>query len=325
MDVLIYGKSSDNALGKMCARGLENLSHNVHYFTPELTTIPFLGAINVEEIRSAFYETVLAESPDVVLVIKGYELGPSIISKIRSETDAVVINWNPDNPYQVRSTPKKAKKYLKSVQEYHIVFTWGEFLVKKLGSIEAADVRYLPFAHDPTIHRPVDSKPNYDCEVIFLGHYSKKRERILSSLTDFDLQIWGNMWKYKCRSWKLRKHHKGDAIGGQEYSRAMSSADIVINVVADHNSPAHNMRTFEVPPTGTLMVTTRTDGQRKLFSEGTETVMYDDGDELRQKVSYYLKNESEREQIEEQSKETVQEHTYQNRMKTVIQSAKEYC
>lgn len=318
MDVLIYGRPSSTALGRMCLRGLESLGHDVEYFERDGISLPVIGEINTGSIVSKFVRSVTTRDPDLVLVIKGYDIHREAVETM-SDDDTVVVNWNPDNPYQVRSTRKRAETYLDAVDAYDHMFTWGDFLGPKLRDAGASRVSSLPFGYDPKIHRPEEPDERYECPVAFFGHYSKKRERFLSPLTDHGLQIWGNGWRRNCFDRSLRATHRGAALDPPDYSRGMAAADIVVNVVADHNLPAHNMRTFEIPATGSLMLTTHSTGQAEYFPDDRGCVMYETPDELSTLVAEYLDNPSERRRIGSQARELVEGHAYEDRMARLVE------
>lgn len=318
MHVMVYGSPSSTALGRMCARGFRQLGHEVRYFGRDPISLPVVGDLNMASVVSNFREEAVAADPDLILVVKGYDLPHDAVESIADRTDAVVVNWNPDNPYQVRSTPKRAETYLDALDAYDRVFTWGEFLVPQLRRDGATAVSYLPFGFDPEIHRVTDPRQKYDCTVAFLGHHSPKRERYLSALTEFDLLVYGNGWRHHCFDRDLRAAHRGPALGATEYARAMASADIVLNIVADHNIPAHNMRTFEVPATESFMLTTRTDGQRQYFPDGEACVMYESPSDLRDAVEAYEDRPERRAEIESRGSALVEDHTYTDRMRRLL-------
>lgn len=324
MQVLIYGAGAETAMGRMCARGLGSLGHEVRYVERKPRTLPLIGPINLDETHYRFEATATKLDVDAVLVMKGYDLSQERLERIRRATDSVLCNWNPDNPYKIRSEERIATDYLDTLPAYDIVFTWGEFLLDRLREDGGDDVRHLPFAHDPQFHRPVEPRNEYDCEVAFLGHYSPKRERHLSPLTDLDFQLRGNMWQWKCLDWSLRRCHRGAALGHLSYTRAMASADIVVNVVADHNLPEHNMRTFEAPASGSLMATTRSEGQQRYLPDQDACLMYDDPAELRDIITQYLDDAEEREAIAASGRERVKEHTYERRMDQLVDAVREY-
>lgn len=318
--VLVYGAASDTALGRMCARGLRSIGHDVTYFGRDFQTVPLLGwKTNVDEVHQKFIKYAVEYQPTLILIIKGYTLSRSVLSRVKNETNAKVVNWNPDNPFQIRSQEQRAEQYLNTISEYDIVFTWGEFLQDKLIEEGARRTEFLPFGWDPTVHGPADSKPEFEFDIAFFGIWSKKRERILRPLSDLDLHLRGNYWKIRCWDRSLRNCYRGGKFGADEYSSAMASAKIVVNIVADHNIPDHNMRTFEAPSTGSVLATTRTEGQKRFFDEETEVLMYDNGEELREKIEWLLDNDQKREEMARRGQSAVEGHTYTDRMKRLLE------
>jgi spore maturation protein CgeB len=318
MKVLVFGSPSEMALGRMCARGFKSLSHEVEYVVSDYRTFPLVGTLNADNVHSRLINDVRRFDPDFMFIIKGYNLSRETVNRIQKAADVVVANWNPDNQFQVRSEASEASTYLDALPAYDIVFTWGQFLLDPLKDRGARRTAYLPFGWDPELHSPTESVDRYECDVVFLGIWSTKRQQVLSGLLDFNLDIWGNYWKTRCWNIPLRRCRRGSKLSGEEYAKAMSSAKIVVNVLADHNVPSHNMRTFEAPATESVMATTRTDGQKEFFSDEQDVIMYDDKEELRQKVAYYLDNEREREEIANSGRKAISNHTYTDRMRSVI-------
>lgn len=324
MRVLIYGQDNPWALGRLCAHGLEAAGHDVTYVDSSgkwHDRVPVVGPGKRRLER--LVETASRADPDAVLVVRGYDLNPETVEELWAAADAPVTNWNPDNPFMARyrREERKARTYVDALPAYDIVFTWGEFLINRLYEKGANDARYLPFAHDPRLHRPADPKLEFECDVIFLGHYSKKRHRILSSLTDFDLKIYGDKWGRKSLLDRdLRECVEGGPVTGPDYSRAMCSAKMVVNVTADHAGSGANMRTFEIPATGRLMVTNRTSGQRRFFEDGEAAAMYEGADDIPVTVARYLENDVERERIATNGRDIAGDHTYAARMETFVET-----
>jgi hypothetical protein len=81
-----------------------------------------------------------------------------------------------------------------------------------------------------------------------------------------------------------------------------------------------NYRTFETTGCGTFLLTNYTPGLEKLFDIGKEIVVYNDLNDLDNKVKYYLENEEEREKIAKSGYErSKKDHTYFERSKKLIQ------
>ena len=80
-----------------------------------------------------------------------------------------------------------------------------------------------------------------------------------------------------------------------------------------------NYRTFETTGCGTFLLTNYTPGLEKLFDIGKEIVVYNDLNDLDNKVRYYLENEEEREKIAKAGYErSKKDHTYYERAKILV-------
>jgi spore maturation protein CgeB len=310
----------------MSAHALEEMGHDVHFFDRAGSLLDSVPIISPKKRRMERLQRRVAEiDPDLVFIVKGYELDRTLVESLRERSDAVIANWNPDNPFMFRSEKHRADNYLDALQAYDLVFIWGDFLFNRLRKEGASDVRFLPFASDPRIHHPAESDSEYEAEVVFLGHWSEKRQRMVEAITDIDLAVYGDKWWQKnLLNADVRGRIEGDPVRGEAYSVAMSSADLVLNVVGDHAGPEHNMRTFEIPAAKRPMLTNRTEGQERFFTDGEEAIMYDDPEHLAELVEYYLDADKERERIAERGHEVARNHTYTDRMETVLDASRKY-
>ncbi len=103
---------------------------------------------------------------------------------------------------------------------------------------------------------------------------------------------------------------------GDDMVRSINSYKIHFNANISNDI---NYRTFETTGCGTFLLTNYTPGLEKLFKIGEEIVIYDNIDDLGEKVKYYLNNESERIKIENAGYErSRKDHTYDERAKLLI-------
>lgn len=321
LDLVFVGEDLEHSLGKMCMRGAERTGHSVSFVDKTPFTFNKIKLPGSDwQFQRELLKTVREVDPDIVFIIKGENISKNTIHDLKKECDTFVYNWNPDNPFMSRSEKRRLQTYLEAGPEYDGCFIWSKTLAEQLEQEYGFDdIFYLPFAHDPDLHRPLPPNKDYQCEVIFAGMYSEKREEMLSELatSDIDLSIYGSYWKRKCGP-EVEDAVEGSKLLGEAYATAYSSAKMVLNVLAEHNLDDHNMRTFETPATGTLMLTPDTTGQREFFDDD-EVAYYSSPSDLLDQVKYYLEHEQERERIAANGRKAVKEHTYRARMETVVE------
>ncbi|MFN3551283.1 MAG: glycosyltransferase [Endomicrobiia bacterium] len=102
-------------------------------------------------------------------------------------------------------------------------------------------------------------------------------------------------------------------------AKVYSQAKIVFNKSAGGEI---NMRVFETLSCGSLLLTDRLKpevGLEELFQDRKHLVLYDDENDLLEKIDYYLRNESDREEIAYNGyKEVLSKHTYEHRVKEMF-------
>ena len=140
----------------------------------------------------------------------------------------------------------------------------------------------------------------------------------MEQLAGYDLAIWGNLWDRVKWGSSLKARWKGDVAMGRDFSKVCSASKIILNFIREQNGDAHNMRSFEVPACRGFMLTTRTKEQCEFFEEGVEIACFDTLKELRRKVDQYLSDEELRKKFSSAAYEKVQEHTYSERAKTIL-------
>ncbi|MBI5051891.1 MAG: glycosyltransferase, partial [Chloroflexi bacterium] len=257
--------------------------------------------------------------PDLILILKGEEITPITLTRLKQKSKTKIVNWNPDNPLNaLNSTPD----LIKAIPFYDRCYIWGKFLLPELERLGAQRASYLPFAYDPELHQPrsltKEEQQQLKSDLIFAGTHEPQRVEALNHLANFDLAIWGNHWNRLPHDHPLRKHWRGDA-HGDELSRVYSASRVALNFIREQNGSAHNMRTFEAPACGIMLLTTRTQEHLELFGDEDGAAFFSSHGELRDKAHYYLAHEEQRRRIAQRGREKIfGGHTYADRMKQIL-------
>ncbi len=182
------------------------------------------------------------------------------------------------------------------VQDYDFLFVAQKDYVPRYEENGCRNVHWLPLACDPEIHRYHNLPLNYD--ICFLGGISPERKEMLSRLE---------------RRFRL--------LAGHQYlhdmARTYSQSRIVLNrsIKADLN-----MRVFEALSCRRLLLTDRiANGLEELFIDKKHLALYDNDEDLEQKIHFYLEHDQERERIAlEGQQEVHHQHTYAHRAKRML-------
>ncbi len=313
---------------------LEQLGCTVHVFDYRRAhftaggSIPGIGTIsrriNNVLMSNALVRTVEELRPDVVLFLKGETVLASAIERIRSGVRPVLVQWYPDGPFNTAVKNATADS-IASIPLFDIYYIYARSLIQPLRAAGAQRVEYLPFCYDPEMLKMPESisdedRMKYRTDVVFAGTWEPMREWWLEKLTDLDLSVWGNMWDHVPPSKPLRRLWKGSAVYGEEISKLFAVSKIHLNFLREQNKDSNNVRSFEIPGYGGFLLTQRSREQaEELYVEGREIACFDDVEELREKIAYYLEHDDERRSIAEAGHHRAQrEHQAIHRLQRIL-------
>lgn len=259
---------------------------------------------------------------DVIYIFKGMQFSAEVIREGRHlQKFAIWVNINPDDPFNKSSVASTNREVVKSIPLFDLYCIWSRRL---LGPIQAAgckQVIYLPFAYDPSLHSPpahVEKVPRSE-SISFVGAWDKEREKVLTGLAHFELRVCGGAWGRVSKGSPLARRIVGGVnIFGVALAEEVFAAAASLNIMRSQNIGAHNMRTFEIPAMGGLLLTTRSEEQEEYFPEGRACLMFEGKEELKEKIEWIISNPDHAMKIRKNGRENVVHHTYQARALTVL-------
>ncbi|MDD5065539.1 MAG: hypothetical protein PHF84_00695, partial [bacterium] len=231
------------------------LKHSVPVFNFRMKLIPdidrcvfrrfsILGYLNTILVYFLFFLYSLVLRPEMIFVIKGDLFRPFWLRFIRQFLPAVrFINWFMDMPH------------LKSLA-FRIGPAYDLFLVNDssgLDELRQKGIRaeFIPFCFSSLfgasgIKRPKDKRAGQS-GLVFVGTYSPLREKVLSCLTSFPLEIHGPGWLDS----GLRAWVRSNGVYGEEMFRLFQRAKVVLNInqnflVRRNPASCMNIRIVEV-------------------------------------------------------------------------------
>jgi spore maturation protein CgeB len=106
-----------------------------------------------------------------------------------------------------------------------------------------------------------------------------------------------------------------------EFWKTLQKYAIQLNLLRPHNLDSHNMRSFDVPGVGGIMLAPRTHDHQNYFSESSEVFLFSNVSEAFQQIQYILDlSFSERNKIRQEARlKSMYHHTYKHRTLQLIQ------
>jgi spore maturation protein CgeB len=209
---------------------------------------------------------------------------------------------------------------------YDLLLTSFPHFVQRFRAL-GVDSEYLKIAFDRRVSdrlaaRGVSTAPESQRphDTVFVGGVNpavhREGTQLLEEVAErAGLEIWGYGADALPPSSPLRRGHRGEAWGLDMFA-VLADAKIAVNRHIDAaEGHANNMRLYEATGAGALLVTDRGSNLSELFEPGREVVVYDDADDLVEKVRYYLAHDDERLAIARAGQaRTLREHTYAHRI-----------
>ena len=281
--------------------------------------LPFIRSLEQEKMNKALTLKVKEYSPDIILVLMGDSILPQTLEKIK-QRGVILANWfhdpliNPDS-----------KKFVKEISPYYdYFFIYDDEDVLNSIKINAPCVRNIPLACDPEVHKTVfltpEEKKKYGSEICFVGSMEHNREELLRSLREFDLAIWGNWEKKDAQLWKYyRQKNIYGQILAKVYNACSVALDIDIFYVSGQRAFDINPRVYESTACGAFTMTNENPYLNEFYEIDKEIVCYSNEQDLKEKITFYLKHPEERKSIARNGQSRAhQDHTYEKRMRKII-------
>jgi len=265
-------------------------------------------------------------TPDLILVLKGDGIPPEMLLELRQCSQAALVNWFPDALANLEN-----RYVFESIRIYGFFFVKDLYLKKQLEKVGFQNIYYLPQAFDPDIHRPVDltsdEKKRFGCDLCVLGTCYPYRLQLIRNLRDYDMRIWGAGWNLLGpKDVDIKQKWMGRSAVGEKKAKVLGASKIVLNLHHYSEVLGINKRTFEVAGVGAFQLVGKTallpdrDGLGRVFEPDKEIVCFENVEDLRQKIDYYLSHPEERRAIARRAYERAhREHSYENRLQRMLE------
>lgn len=252
------------------------------------------GYLNHIIVYIKLLSKILYRKYDLIFFIKGEIFKGWFLKFLKKfSRRAVYINWFMDAPHLLPLAEKIGKYY----DIFFLNCSYSEQFLKN----KNINAKFIPFGYIREVFYKDKVYEKYKCDILFIGSYSKEREKVLKFVQNFNLHIYGPGWKDSY----LKDKVKGEGLYAEEMRKAFNSAKIVINIHRNFlfrkNKKLYgnsiNLRVFEALGSAAFLLSDEKKDIIKLFKNKKELVLYKNLDELKKYIKFYLKNESKRKKI----------------------------
>jgi spore maturation protein CgeB len=300
MRLMIVGSEEVDAIENYYLKYLRQLGVDVlsfpahmifdqYYYHSLLNKLTFkLGLSRIyDRLNRQFRDLAGQYAPRVIWVFKGMEIFPETLAWAK-ERGIGLVNYNPDNPFLFTGKGSGNSNIAGSIGLFDLHFTYNLEIRKRLEEEYHARTAMLPFGFDidPAVYRECISQEE-EIRVCFLGNPDKQRVAFINDLAaqGIALDLYGKHWD----EWR---HHDQVRLFGPAYGldmwKVLRRYRVQLNLMRIHNEDSHNMRTFEVPAIGGIMLAPDTTEHRIYFSDKEEIFLYQNATDCAERCRYLL-------------------------------------
>ncbi len=274
-----------------------------------------------KKINDSLKEAVDAFEPDIIWVFKGMEIFPSTLKQWRKK-GIYLVNFNGDNPFIFSGRGSGNKYVTQSLPLYDLHFTYNLEIKNRLEDQLNLKTGFLPFGFD--VSEPVYEECVLEEEinkVCFLGNPDKIRMGFIRRLAGAGIEI----DVYGGEGWKQLGSHPAinvfPPVYGDEFWKVLRRYRVQLNLMRPHNENSHNMRSFEVPGIGGIMLAPDTTEHKMFFKAGKEVFLFSGWQDCSQKIRQLLalsKEEAGKIRLQARQRSISDGYAYKDRAITVL-------
>ncbi|MEO1257487.1 MAG: glycosyltransferase [Bacteroidota bacterium] len=333
MKILIVGQYRDWAIERHFVRYMSKLADVEMYAAEDVFDDWYrktifnkishrIGLSSIQQkIAKELLEKAEAVRPDIIWVFKGMRLIPELLKKLK-EKGFKLANYNPDHPFEYATRGSGNENVRNSIGLYDLHFCYSNAVAERIENEFGIKTKILPFGYEikDELFHEIKNTPEI-IKACFIGNPDPIRADHLRALAEsgIEMDVYGHSWeKYLSADSRLRVF---DATYKKDFWIKMRAYRLQINIFRPHNIGSHNMRTFEIPAIGGIMLAPDSPQHRAYFNAGKEAFFYQSKKELIAQAKHVLSLSKEaattiREKARRRSVEG--EYNYAGRAKLVV-------
>lgn len=323
MNIVLAGDWHSNVHERPLADALRRLGHEVTPFAwhgyvsggaPLVRKLQnkYLAGPLLRRINADLVALVRDRRPDLLFVYRGTHITAASLRDIRKVSPGtLIVGYNNDDPFAAGQSKWPWRHFLAAIPEYDRVFAYRRHNIAELRAAGARATGLLLPWFVPALHHPrsldAEDRARFGSEVTFIGHFENDgRLQCLEALAQagIDVRIFGPRDGYRGHDWEtpLRdsaalRHLNPYCVWDEDYAKALCGARIALCFLSKRNRDVYTRRCFEIPATGTLLMSEYSDELNALFAEGVHADYFRSPVEIVTKARRYLADDGLRRRV----------------------------
>jgi spore maturation protein CgeB len=243
----------------------------------------------VSRMDAEFVRQVMVFKPEVVVVFKGMEISKNSLNQIR-KLGVKLVNYNFDHPFNHFSRGTGNRFVTEAIPYYDLHISYSTSIASQLNERYKLPTAVIPFGYHLTNSQFEEVMNADDAEILeicFVGNPDEWRLKLLNKLRAEKLRVhvYGFGWEQQLPPSEYVVIHPPKAPGSYwsdplEFWRVLRQYRVQLNFFRPHNEGSHNLRTFEVPAVGGILLTPDSVEQKQFFESEKEVFFYSDFESL---------------------------------------------
>lgn len=267
----------------------------------------FLLGPQVRRLNAHLVAEAARLRPDLVFIYRGTHILPATIRLLHKRLPGVVIvGYNNDDPFSPAQPRWLWRHFLGCLPEYDAALAYRHHNLEEFSRRGARRVYLLRSWFVPEFNHPVRLTPEeearFSTEVVFVGHFENDgRLQLLEEVVKQGIQLrlfgpfgWDNAIRQS--PW-LDRLGPVRPVWGEDYNKALCGARVALCFFSRLNRDTYTRRCFEIPATGTLMLSEYSEDLATMFAEGQDADYFRSAAELLAKLQLYLGDDARRAKV----------------------------
>lgn len=227
--------------------------------------------------------------PSIILIFKGMDIKSKTLCRLKDRGFKLVC-YNADHPYDFTHRGTGNRNVQESVPFYDLYITYSKRIQAEIAEKNpTVHTAIVPFGHSVSEEdfARIENTPEVE-RICFAGTADSSRAMSIKNLakTGLPIDVFGPGWEKFCN------HEKNVRVMGSVYGMALNrilrSYKVQLNLFRSHNEGSHNMRSFEIPACGGIMLAPRSAEHESFFASGQEAFFYSDHESMITMARYLL-------------------------------------
>ncbi len=324
MKILVAGDWHSELHEEAVAHALETLGHTVErfawhgYFSVTGRSVSarllklwcraqnkYLWGGRVDQLNRDLLNMAKRFQPDAVFIYRGTHVFPQTLRALRSAVPGVVLaGYNNDDPFAPGHVPGLWRHFIAGLPELDLALAYRHANLDGFRRAGARRVELLRSWYIPERNHPIElsaeERERFGCDVVFIGHYEPdSRLACLEAVVGagYQVRLYGPNYEWE----PVLKEHPVlsrllpvKLVWGDEYNLALCGAKIALVFLSKLNRDTYTRRSFEIPATGTLMLSEYTDDLAGLFRPDIEALYFKSIPEFIERLNMAMRDEKKR-------------------------------